>query len=45
MVIGSVVAHSDQKNLEFISARYNLKMDVIYLSETVGPKQVMQCTV
>jgi hypothetical protein len=37
--------HSDQKNVEGISARYNLKMDVTYLSETVGPKQVLQCTV
>jgi hypothetical protein len=45
MVIESDVGHIDQKNLEGISARYKLKVDVICLYETSGPKQVSQCTV
>jgi hypothetical protein len=43
--MGSDAGHSDQETVEGISARYNLKTDVIYLSETVGSKQVLQCTV
>ena len=39
--MGSDAGHSDQEIVEGISARYILKMDVIYLSETVGPKQVL----
>lgn len=42
---GVYAGHSDQKNLEGMSVMYNLKMDVICLSETSGPKQVLQCTV
>jgi len=44
MVIGSVARHSDQENLEGITARYNLHINVIGLSETSCLKQVLQCT-
>jgi len=45
MVMGSVARRSDQENLEGISARYNLKMNVKCLSETSCQKQVLQCAV